>query len=111
MKGSRTIFVLKRDGSVEPFDKNKLRACLLRVLPPHEGCADRALALASAVRCYLLRRRERCATSAAVLEMVMAALRAVNLPLTAERLEEWHSARLSMRNRLTLRHGPASTSS
>ncbi len=110
MKGSRKIFILKRDGSIEPFDKHKLRACLLRALPPHEGCLDRATALSSAIRCYIIRRRERCVTSAAVMEMVLAALRAVSLPITAERMEDWHAQRLEMRNRLVLHHSDTASS-
>ncbi|GAH98446.1 unnamed protein product, partial [marine sediment metagenome] len=31
---SRMIFTLKQDGTYEPFDRHKLRGCLLRALGP-----------------------------------------------------------------------------
>jgi hypothetical protein len=52
----------------------------------------------------VLHRRIRCLSSAAVLEMALAALRAVDLSESAETLEQAHLARLRMRSRLIVRH-------
>ena len=54
---------------------------------------------------YLHRRRVRCITSAALLEMVLTTLRISGLADVASELERRHAARLSMRSRLVLDHG------
>jgi len=96
------IRVLKRDGTIERFDPHKLRGCLLRVLPVGDGRVYVSGALSAAVRQHILRREPRCVSSAAILEMALAALRAANLTAAAERLEREHTARSEMRTKLTV---------
>jgi hypothetical protein len=98
------VFVLKHDGTFEPFDRQKLRACLLRVLPAPREDFHFAEALSIAIRCYLRGRRIRCLSSAAVLEMALTVLRAVGLTGAAAELESQHAARLQGRSRLTIHH-------
>jgi transcriptional regulator NrdR family protein len=102
---SGKIHVLKRDGTIEPFDPFKLCGCLLRALPHRERSVFRAGALSEAVGCYLLRRGLRCVSSAALLEMALTALRAVGLTGGAWRLEQRHALRSTMRSRTTFCHG------
>lgn len=106
MARSRTICVVKRDGTVERFDRFKLRACLLRVLPAGIDGAYGADALSSAIGCYMQHRNVRCTTSAAVFEMALTALRTVHMHEQVQLLEEWHSARQTLRNSLHLEHQP-----
>jgi hypothetical protein len=103
------ISVLKRDGSIEPFDRLKLRGCLLRALP---SCGEEyylAEALSAAIECYLHRIGRRCVSSAALLEMALEALCSANQDPSARRLEHRHRRRLAMRNALHIRHGQART--
>ena len=101
---SGKIHILKRDGTIEPFDLYKLRGSLLRVLPAEEGNVLRAEAMAAAVRCYLLQRGLQCASSAAILEMVLTALRLMGWHGAAARLEQRHIARSALRSRLALQY-------
>jgi hypothetical protein len=68
--------------------------------------ADAYLAdvIAAGVECYLRRRRTRCVSSPAVLEMVLAVLGRLDMHHARDALEAWHAARLRLRDRLTLRH-------
>jgi len=100
----RHIRVSKRDGTIEPFQRWKLRCCLLRVVGPQTPDGFWADALSAAVQCYIRRRGLTCVSSAAVLEMALTALRAVCLEDSARRLEQWHTARARMRGRLRLYH-------
>lgn len=104
MVRSGKILVLKRDGAVEPFDIHKLQGCLLRVTGSGEGQAVRAQAVAAAVCCYVVQRRLRCVSSAAILEMALTALRSIGWKAAAARLEYRHNARSAMRSRLMLHH-------
>ncbi|MHC4716943.1 MAG: ATP cone domain-containing protein [Planctomycetota bacterium] len=99
------ICVLKRDGTSEPFDRYKLRGCLLGLLKSLGEELWHAEVLSSAVGQYLRRRGIRCITSAALLEMVLTALRISGLGDVGGELERRHRARLGMRNRLVLDHG------
>jgi len=98
------ICVLKRDGSIELFDRHKLRGCLLRAVHLPGNDYPVADALASAVECYLHRRGVRCVTSAAVLEMSLTALEAAGLPEARAKLEARHGDRQVLRGRLSIRH-------
>lgn len=104
MARSRTINVVKRDGSNEHFDRHKLRACLMRVVPDAEANLYGADALATSIGCYLLQRNVRTISSAAILEMALAALHAVGMRKAAYRLERCHCARNRMRTRLMVIH-------
>jgi hypothetical protein len=76
----------------------------MRVLSPEEGGAYAADALSSAISCYLLRRRQRCVSSAALLEMTLVALRTVKMDEAADRLEQAHARRVGMRAHLVVQH-------
>lgn len=102
---ARTICVLKRNGTSEPFDRFKLRGCLLGLLKSLGADPWHGEILSAAVGQYLHRRRVRCITSAALLEMVLTTLRISGLAEVASELERRHAARLSMRSRLVLDHG------
>jgi len=104
VRASSTIWVLKQNGTIEAFDRQKFRGCLLRALRGDRRDADWAGALAQAVACFLRRRRIRCLSSAAVLEMAVVALASVGMRASAEALESRHAARLKMRRHLTVRH-------
>lgn len=108
--GSRRISVVKRDSSIEPFDRNKLRSCLLRALMPSPKAIEYAEVVSSAVRRFLVRRSQRCISSAALLEMALTALRAAGLAEAAASMEQAHARRNSLRSQLRLHHdqGPPS---
>ena len=101
--------VVKRDGTKEPFDALRVRGCLLRVIDPEEASFAHADALAWAIRCYLRRRRIRCVSSAALLEMLLSVLRGVGMADSAGRLEAHYAARARFRSRLRVDHGEACT--
>ncbi len=103
MARSGTISVLKRDGTIEPFDRLKLRGCLLRAMGSRRE-AYLADVIAAGVECYLRRQRTRCVTSPAVLEMVLAVLGRLEMHPAKAALEGRHAARLRLRDRLTLHH-------
>ena len=105
MQRSRTITILKRDGTAERFDRRKLRACLLRVMAG--GIADLHIAdaLASAVAHYIAHRRIRALSSAALLEMALTVLHGVGLVAACEDLEAHHAARLRLRRLWVVHHG------
>jgi len=105
VRASSTIWVLKRNETIEAFDRQKFRGCLFRALRGGRRDAHWAGALAHAVECFLRRRRVRCLSSAAVLEMAVVALASVGRTASARNLEARHAARLKMRQRLTVRHG------
>jgi len=99
------IRVLKRDGTSEPFDRYKLRGCLLGLLRSLGEDPWHGEVLSSAVEQYLRRRGILCITSAALLEMVLTTLRISGLGRAGAELERRHAARLAMRARLILVHG------
>ena len=107
MARSRTICIQKRNGTGEAFDRNKLRACLLRVLDGQDENFSYAHSLSAAILCYLRRRKTTCITSAALLEIVLAALRSVGLPEAADRLEQHYMDRADLRSRLRITHDEA----
>lgn len=89
---------------MEAFDRHKLRACLMRVVPDDQANAYATDSLSSSVECYMLQRNVRTISSAAVLEMALAALHAVGLKKSAYQLERHHCARERMRSRLMVVH-------
>ena len=66
MDGFRTIRVIKRDGSTEPFDETKLAAAMWTAMRDRQGEYEDARELARAVRCFLHRVGWPCVASAAV---------------------------------------------
>jgi hypothetical protein len=89
---------------MEAFDRHKLRACLMRVAPDDQSNVCATDSLSSSVECYMLQRSVRTISSAAVLEMALAALHAVGLKKSAYRLERHYCARERMRSRLMVVH-------
>jgi len=104
MDGSRTIRVVKRDGSVERFDPAKLASSIWRVMQVEKGCFNHARQLAEAIGAHLVRRSGPRSSSRAVFEMTVKALRYVGLSLSADLMERHRSWRQNRRNRLQVRH-------
>ena len=104
MNGSGTIRVLKRDGSVEPFDLARLAGAMWRAMPGTPGRYRDARPLAEAVCLYLKRCRLRCVSSAALLEMCLQVLRRVGLGEAAVAMETHRAARRTLRRTLRIRH-------
>ena len=110
MKRSRMITVLKRDGSLEPFTPEKLRAALMRVLPEGVDSFGRASVLTSTIECYLLSHGPRFVSSGALLEIALAALRAIHLERSARQWEQHHSRRWQLRRQLVIHHNSSGDS-
>lgn len=104
MNGSGTIQVLKRDGSVERFDRARLAGGMWRAMSGTVGRYRDARQLAEAVELYLERCRMRCVSSAAVFEMALQVLRRVGLEDAAAAMEAYRAARRVLRTRLRIRH-------
>jgi len=104
VNGSRTVRVLKRDGTAEDFDRRKLAGTMWRSMKG--TCAELrdATELSHAVELYLLRRRCPCVSSAAVLEMTVKVLRRVGLGPAADALEFHHSWRGIRRKLIRVGH-------
>jgi hypothetical protein len=102
--GSGTIRVLKRDGTVEEFDGQKLAAAIWRVIR-HEGQPfERATYLSDAVLFYLSRSGRACTSSAAVFEMCVKVLQHVQLARSAGAMQEHRSWRHRKRTVLRIHH-------
>ncbi len=104
MNGSRTVRVLKRDGSVEDFDRPKLAGAMWRAMRVAGGDYRDAEELARAVGVYLHQSGCQCVSSAAVLEMTIKVLRRVGLKPAAETMELYHSRRAIRRRRIRVEH-------
>lgn len=105
MIGSRTIRVLKRDGSVEEFSPYKLAAAIWRALSGRGGQYRDAADLALAIGVYLDRGQWACISSAAVFEMTVKVLRRVHFDEAAAALESCRASRAARRRRLRIDHG------
>ena len=103
MSGSRKVRVLKRDGTVEVFDRRKLAGALWRAVGPAGGEYRDASELSRAVEIYLVRRKCLCVSSAAILEMAVKVLRRVGLEGAAEAMEVHHSWRTIRRRAIRIR--------
>ena len=104
MNGSRKVRVLKRDGSVEEFDRRKLAAALWRAMRGTGGEFRDAADLSRAVEVYLLKQGCPCVSSAAVLEMAVKVLWRVRLSAAAEAMEFHRSWRSIRRRAIRIRH-------
>jgi len=102
--GSRTIRVIKRDGTTEHFDPQKLTGAIWRALPDDKRRYDNACQLAEAIELYLLQRRCRRVSSAAILEMMLKALGYVGLDCAARAAEAYRQWRALSRSQLRIRH-------
>ena len=103
MDGSRTIRVLKRDGSTETFDVRKLAAAMWRAMQRHGGRYKDAYDLAVAIDIYLKRRAFKCVSSAAIFEMSMKVLCRVDMSDAAGSFEVHRRRRDEQRRMLCVR--------
>ena len=104
MSGSRTIRVLKREGSVEFLDSQKLAASMWRAMRETHASFDHARQLAEAIKTYLSRRVGGCVSSSAIFEMTVKAFRHVGLDAAAEAAEAYQTWRNIGRTQLRIRH-------
>ena len=109
MNGSGTIRVAKRDGTFEPFDRDKLASAMYKVMrgSPHAFSESREVALA--IDIYLHRRGWPAVSSAAVFEMVLKTFRRIGMDLPAAIMETHHTWRLRRRRHLKVRYGDGRT--
>jgi hypothetical protein len=105
MDGSRTIRLLKRDGTAEDFDPHKLAVAIWRALSRRGGQYQDAADLAIAIGIYLQRGPWRVISSAAVFEMTVKVLRRVHFDAAAVAMESFRAARAVGRRRLRVDHG------
>jgi hypothetical protein len=98
-----TVRIIKRDGCIESFNRLKLRRAFGRAIGGDDALFLADL-LSSAVAFYLRRRRLRCVTSAALLEMALTSLRAAALRDAAAAMEQRHWQRAELRRHLAVRH-------
>ena len=98
------IWVLKKDGTAEAFDRRKLAAAIWRAMSRTRASYDHAARLAEAIETYIRRSRTRCVSSAAVFEMTLKALKYVGIPDAAESAEEYAQWRGLLRKQLRIRH-------
>lgn len=104
MNGSRTIRVLKRDGSSEPFDVWKLAGAMGRAIAADADRRDDARQLAMAIRIYLARSGQTAISSAAVLEMALKVLRRVCRGDAATAMERHNARRRARRRQIRICH-------
>jgi hypothetical protein len=105
MDESRTIIsVVKRDGSVEPFDEAKLAGALRRGMDRRDDSQAQVENLARALGLYLRRLRRPRVSSTAIFEMVLKALRRVKMGDRAEMIELHRTLRRVRRRLLRVRH-------
>lgn len=104
VNGSGTIRVIKRNGSVEDFDRRKIAGALYRAMEDTEGTFHDACELAWAIEIYLQRRECPCVSSAAVLEMGLKVLHRVCLSDAADALEDHHADRARRRRWFRVDH-------
>lgn len=100
MHGSRTIHVVKRDGTRELLDRRKLRLSLWRAMQHHGSHFSQAECLSQAVQTYLTRSRCRTVSSRALFEMVVRVLRQTGHEPAAETLERHQRQRSAARRRV-----------
>lgn len=105
MSGSGTIRVMKRDGSLERFDKSKLACALWKAMRGTTGRFTDARELALAIEMYIQRLNWPLVRSAALFEMALKVLRRVRLRKAARALEAHRSQRARRREHLHVNHG------
>jgi hypothetical protein len=97
--------VMKRDGSLERFDKSKLAAALWKSMRGTTGRFVDARELALAIELYIQRLRWPLVRSAALFEMALKVLRRVRLARAARSMERHRTARAQRRGDLQVDHG------
>lgn len=104
MSGSRTIRVLKRDGSIEAFDVWKLAGAMGRAMAAVGMGQENARQLARAIEIYICRSGRPAISSAAVLEMSLKVLGRVRLDEAAAAMESHNARRSARREQVRVRH-------
>ena len=106
MSGSRTIRVLKRDGSREPFQALKLAGAMWRAMQRTAGRFHEARDLAEAVEIHLTRTGQFDVCAQSIFDMALRVLRRVRLGPAADAIENYHLWRRLQRSGMLLYHGP-----
>ena len=101
---SGKIRVLKRDGTVEPFDARKLAGALWRAMRGTEGRYEDACQLALAMAIYVSRETARIVSSGAIFEMAEKVLARVSLADAAKTLRTHRSETHTWRRAMRVRH-------
>ena len=104
MNGSGTIRVAKRDGTFEPFDRDKLAAAMCQVMPggPRAFFDSREVALA--IDIYIHRLDWPTVSSAAVFEMVLKTFRQIGMDLPAAMMETHQDWRVRRHRKMKVRY-------
>ena len=104
MNESGTIRVLKRDGTVEPFDVRKLAGAMWRAMQGTEGRYDDACQLAVAMAIYIARETVNVVSSGAIFEMAEKVLARVSLAEAADALRMHRGETHAWRRAMSVRH-------
>ncbi len=104
MADNPTPMVIKRDGSVEPFDLERLSGAFWRGLYAVGGTMGDARQLARAVQLHLRRKGYTEISTEAIFEMALKALRRVRFAEAAELLQLHRVLRAARREQLQVRH-------
>jgi len=104
VNGSGTIRIAKRDGTFEPFDRDKLAAMMYKAMQDSPRAFSESREVALAIDIYLQRRGWPTVSSAAVLEMVLRTLRRIGMDLPAAIMETHHTWRLRRCRHMKVRY-------
>lgn len=104
MSESGKIRVLKRDGTVEPFDARKLAGTMWRAMQGTEGRYEDACQLALAMAIYVSREPAKVISSGAIFEMAEKVLARVSLAEAAKTLRAHRSETHAWRRAMRVRH-------
>jgi len=109
VNGSGTIRVAKRDGTFEPFDRDKLASVMRKVMRDGPRAFSESQEIAFAIDIYLQRRGWATVSSAAVLEMVLRTFRRIGMDLPAAMMETHHTWRIRRRRHVKVRYADGRT--
>ncbi len=104
MNGSGMIRVLKRDGTIEPFDTRKLAGAIWRAMRGMPGRYEDACQLALAMKIYIDRDTVKVVSSGAIFEMAVKVLRRVSLAEAAETLRMHRGQTHAWRHVMRVQH-------
>lgn len=105
VNGSGKVHLLKRDGSCEEFNSQKLAASIFRGMKKtREGGYRDALDLAIAIGIYIREGRSPCISSSAVFEMTLKVLRNLQFEQAAAEMETYRFRRVQRRRQLRIAH-------
>lgn len=104
MNESGMIRVLKRDGTVEPFDARKLAGAMWRAMRETPGRYEDACQLALAMKVYIDRETVKVVSSGAIFEMAVKVLRRVSLAGAAETLRTHRGQTHAWRHVMRVQH-------